>query len=152
MNLKELIEEIKDLFELENNFDFLDKINDLIVEYEHTDWKDYVEWNEEKYNKKIVYQDNNFELIIISWRIYQETKIHDHPERGCIMRVLEGSLMEDEFYINSDRLNKIHTNILHKNDINFKRGKDILHKITALKNTISMHIYCPSKYVANYYE
>jgi predicted metal-dependent enzyme (double-stranded beta helix superfamily) len=150
MNLNELILEIKKIFE--NKYDnILSQLLDLIEEYEHTDWKDYVEWNEDKYNKKTVYQDDNFEIVIISWKIYQETRVHDHPEKGCVMRVLEGSLMETE-YLNVAGIQKMSSNILHKDDINWKRGKKLLHKICALKNSISMHIYCPSKYVAKFYD
>ena len=47
------------------------------------------------YNKNILYRNDNFEIILISWDKNICTNIHRHPENGCIMNILDGCLKEE---------------------------------------------------------
>ena len=38
-----------------------------------------------------------FEIIIISWNYNQKSPIHNHPENGCLMKILKGSLTEEKY-------------------------------------------------------
>ena len=100
------------------------------------------------YEKYYLFENENFSLIIIKWNLNSFTKIHDHPDKGCIMRVLHGSLKEETYSL---KLNLISTNILTEDKIGYKKGNKILHKITALKNSLSLHVYIPGYYKAEYY-
>jgi cysteine dioxygenase len=97
------------------------------------------------------------ELYVITWSPSSESKIHDHPQVGCVMKVVQGSLQED-IYIRKDKscakFDK--TNYLVVNSVGFKEGNDVLHKITNINNdndryTISIHIYSKPEYIQNKY-
>ena len=104
--------------------------------------------NNNFYEKYYLFENKSFSLVLIKWNLNSSTKIHDHPEKGCIMRVLKGTLKEESYSL---RLNLISTNILTEDKLGYKKGKRILHKIIALEDSISLHIYIPGFYKANYY-
>jgi hypothetical protein len=95
-----------------------------------------------------LFENESFSLVFIKWNLNSFTKIHDHPDKGCIMRVLNGSLKEETFSL---RLNLISTNVLTDDKIGYKKGNKILHKITALKDSMSLHVYIPGYYKVNNY-
>lgn len=96
------------------------------------------------YNKKILYKNNNFEIILINWGNYSESPIHCHPKNGCLLTILDGELIEERY--NKDKL--IKTNILKKNDFEYIHCKIGKHKIINPnnKNVYSLHIYSPPGY------
>lgn len=50
----------------------LKKCMNLLCDYKGLDYTDYIEFNNQKYNKKIVFKNNNLELAIITWSVHQE--------------------------------------------------------------------------------
>jgi hypothetical protein len=100
------------------------------------------------YEKYYLYENANFSFVLIKWKKDSSSKIHDHPDKGCIMRILRGSLKEETYSL---KLNKISEIILNKDKIGYRQGKKILHKIIALEDTISIHVYIPGYYKANIY-
>lgn len=122
-----------DLINLTNNL-FL--INDKEINFNKYN-------NQLTYFKDVVYIDDNIEIIIIYWPPKSSTKIHNHPENGCIVRVLHGILREDIYEENTI----IKTNIT--NGIIIKKHNQF-HKITNDQDyqSISIHIYSPPNYYA----
>ena len=100
------------------------------------------------YEKYCLFENESFSLILIRWNKDSFSKIHDHPDKGCIMRVLKGSLKEETY---TPKLNLISTNLLKEDKIGYKKGNKILHKIIALQESISLHVYIPGNYKTNYY-
>ena len=43
------------------------------------------------------YSNDIFELVLICWDKNSETKIHDHPIKGCILYLIDGKLEEELF-------------------------------------------------------
>lgn len=129
----------------------------LLNEYDEDDYydylpKDYLLDNDSIYKRiKIKELSNeNFEFVIIIWNPNSETKIHDHPSKGCLLKVLNGFL-EEEIY--DSELNFLAYFKLKQNDISYIEGNQNLHKITNNTNShsISLHIYSPPNYIPNYY-
>ena len=60
-----------------------DKIKELINNYTGNDWKNYVLKNETRYNKIKVFENDKFDIYVISWNINQESKIHNHSSNCC---------------------------------------------------------------------
>jgi len=78
----------------------LDYYIPLVNEYIGTDWKKYVSFSDIKYKKNLVKRNENLEMLIICWNNNQTSGIHDHPPNGCILKILDGELEENE-YINN---------------------------------------------------
>jgi hypothetical protein len=119
------------------------------------------------YNKYFIYSSDIFDIILIKWNKNCQSKIHDHPNKGCLLKILSGKLCEEVY---DNKLNKIESNILRskldlapnrtnvlrdvlleKFDISYRIGNEILHKIIAFDDTYSLHVYIPGKYKSNYY-
>ena len=135
---------IKDLIiSLNENNDFCSM--ELFKEYitkSIINWRDYVIFNKYMYSKNIIYRNAIFEIIIISWLPGQFTRLHGHPNNGCLMKVLYGTLNEVLFIDNKTYTEqKINTN-----DATFiKNNKHIVSNISN-KCCISIHIYSPPNY------
>ena len=54
------------------------------------------------YTKYILFSSDKFDLIYIKWNKNSYTKIHDHPDRGCVLKILSGCLIE-ECYDNNEK-------------------------------------------------
>jgi hypothetical protein len=100
------------------------------------------------YNKYIIYSSDMFDIILIKWDKKCESKIHDHPNKGCLLKILSGKLCEEVY---DNKLNIIKSNILEKFDISYRIGNEILHKIIAFEDSYSLHIYIPGRYKPIYY-
>lgn len=96
-------------------------------------FSNYIIKNPINYQKKIIMKNNKFELVMISWEKFAETNFHNHPKNGCVMKILEGRLLE---YTPEE------TKLLCKNDINIKYHNHY-HSIKSLDKTYSIHYYSP---------
>lgn len=111
------------------------------------------EWNKysiENSNINCDYTRNNlFELpnnlgqiLILIWKPNCNSKIHNHPNSNCWVKLLEGKLEENIF--NKDCKKKIATNLLSKNDVTFINDSIGLHSVHNKSSTdtaISLHVY-----------
>jgi cysteine dioxygenase len=140
---------------INNNFNngiLLKNMMETLSEYDGVDWCDHINFNKEKYVKNTVYQNDLFDILIICWNLNQSSDIHDHPENGCLVKILEGSIVEECY---TESINIISTNKLTKNDISYQEGKSGLHKIInpcSRIRAISMHIYSPPNYTPIFYK
>ena len=67
----------------------------ILSDYGGRDYLKYAKFNKTTYSKiKLPQSGKHFDMYLICWNPHQETKIHDHPEGGCPMMVLEGELHE----------------------------------------------------------
>tara|TARA_B110001469_G_scaffold73793_1_gene69994 strand:+ start:4874 stop:5272 length:399 start_codon:yes stop_codon:yes gene_type:complete len=107
--------------------------------YNSTDWKQYISFDKQDYKKNLVYRDNNFEMFVVCWLPNQETKIHNHPEGGCLLKILEGNMIEELYDKNFVLQEK---NNLVMSDVRYIDDSIGIHKMKNNKeNTISLHIY-----------
>ena len=141
-NLVNLITEKYNNFE---NYNLLNFIED-IKNYNNNDWQNYKSkfpiQNNRNYYKQTIFLDNNFELILIKWDKNSQSSNHYHPENGCILKILDGKLFEERYYNN-----KIYKkSILNKNEIGYMHDNLGTHKIYALEETYSLHLYSPPNF------
>ena len=73
---------------------------------------------------------------MINWEKGAYTSYHNHPENGCVLKVLDGKLYE---------INDSKSLVLNKNDVNFKFKNDY-HRIIALEKSYSLYYYSPNFY------
>lgn len=143
-----------------NNRVTVDILRNLLKKYVGKDWEEHVNKSvnlECKYNKKLVYGSELLDLYVITWLPKSTSKIHDHPENGCIVKILEGFLEEDVYLNDGDKVKFITTNNLSlTEDLNmgFRKGNEVLHRIKNNSNnfSISLHFYCCGGYKLNVYD
>jgi len=82
-----------------------------LVDYFHSfplaeeDWKPFAFWDDYCYTRNLVDDGNgHFNLILLCWLPGQISSIHDHAGSHCIMRVLQGELVETLYESREDLL------------------------------------------------
>ena len=100
-------------------------------------------FEDNKYKRIKIYENNefNYELLFLYWDKNSETPIHNHPKNGCIIKVLQGELLECRY--KND--NTYYTNICC-NEVSYIDDSIGTHKIIATEKSISVHLYSPSKF------
>ena len=77
-------------------------LTELIRTFDLTpsDWKKYVHYDTMKYTRNLIAlgKEDQFGLMILAWGPGQQSPIHDHDGSHCIMRVLEGRVMETLYH------------------------------------------------------
>ena len=127
----------------------LKEIKKSLAEYINDDIIDYCYskaiFNLKKYNKiKLTdFSNDKFELVLICWDEKSETLIHDHPDNGCVLYLMDGEL-EEELYNKSLKL--IKKSIYKSKSISYMDNNKGYHKIKCQKKAISLHIYSPPNY------
>lgn len=130
----------------------LKSLKNILEEYEGIDWKHYVSFNDDKYTRNTVFRNDDIELIIISWNNNQISGIHDHPENGCLMKILQGELYEHNYEINENEVNLVNVRSCKEGSIGYQEGAFGLHDIVNKDNkTVSLHIYSPPNYKSKRY-
>ena len=130
-----------------NTIKLINIMNDVkLLSFDYTHWSKYINFQKKNnYNKTIIYRNDIYEIILISWNKNAITKIHNHPKNGCIMKILKGSLMEETY--DSNTLEKIGENIYEKDNISYIHDDLYHHKIiNTSPQSVSLHIYSPPKF------
>jgi hypothetical protein len=99
------------------------------------------------------YKPRNFDAYLIIWNSNKFSTIHNHAERGCIFKILTGSLIETRYQ--KDTLNELGTSLLYSGSSSYIDNNQGLHKVGSDdKNnlTISLHIYAPKNYIPEHYD
>ena len=134
------------------NDESLKSLRYIIDGYNGDDWQTHVNFNEHTYHKESVYKNDVIEIIVISWNTNQKSKIHDHPDNGCLIKILRGCLSEEVYEKNDSEFDLVKRNELTTGMIGYQEGKHGLHKILNSDNkTISIHIYSPPNFVFRCY-
>ena len=139
-----------------SNHDTLDKAAEFLQSYREDDWKKYMNKDNEEnkktgfYYRHLVYQDFNFDIYVIEWTKNSYADIHDHPDNGCLLKVLEGKLLEKNY---DKELKLIDSETIHKGDINYIQNNLRYHSIqnTFDGTSYSLHIYSPPKHKTYYF-
>lgn len=97
------------------------------------------------YNRNVLYRNNDFEIVFITWGVNSESPIHYHPEQGCILTILDGNLFEEQY--NKDGV-LFKYNYLKYGDIGYMDNSIGSHRIINPNdyNVYSLHIYSPPGY------
>ena len=142
--LKEVILKINE----ETNFD---KVGNILKEYNDDDWKFYVKTDDNRYCRNKIFDNENFEIFIISWNKNQNAPIHDHSCNGCWLKVLQGELIENIYDVDSLTLNK--SSSIKTNDTSFMKNNIGYHSITnnSAETAVTIHIYNPPNHKTKFF-
>ena len=137
-------------------------VKPIIKSYIGTDWYDYKIKNS-MFSKP--YQDSNqfqripiyfkeldnikytalYDMYLLVWNPYCHTSIHSHPEGACVMKILEGSIIEHTF-VNAECFGS--EKLFLPNDINFTNDNMGIRRFinNNFGYSYSLHIYSPALY------
>ena len=122
------------------------KCYNLIKNYNDNDWikfkSEFHENSSPNYCKHVIFRNEDFELILIKWDKGSSSSNHLHPNNGCILKVLEGSLVEERFFEKT----KYKITKLSKNNMGFMHNILGSHKIISEETTYSIHLYSPPNF------
>ena len=145
------------LIKLSNTNNVTD-IKQILTNYQSDDWNDIIKDVKvtdcccNNYHKILLLSNNNMDVYLIVWFPGAETPIHDHPNGGCVVKLLKGQLTEIVYEnIENSQAVLLKTNCLNEGDISYKTGNKILHKIKSTVHSISIHVYLPPNYKQNVY-
>ena len=95
-----------------NDIEFQDNIL-LVNQYIGADYKSYIRYPEfGEYIRTLVTINDRFDIYVITWGPRSKTPIHDHASKGCILKLLKGSLNENIYNNVDDSLKLIQTKTL----------------------------------------
>ena len=137
-------------------FNLLD-IKPILKAYQGNDWDNYI-YNNNKLNKIYLSNFNNYlkipikfnelsnynkyeyEMFLLVWYPQSYTALHSHTENGCLMKILDGNIIEQRI---SNQGTFPQKNELYKNDISYIHNVEGLHRIinNNFKYAYSLHIY-----------
>ena len=116
---------------------------DLITELKKNNFSQY-KFTPGCYNRNSLHTEDNFEILLLLWDVNSMTPLHTHPENGCVLLLLEGTLKEKIVNENMILYNKINRG--EQSYIDDELGK---HMIVATKKSMSIHIYSPPNFSNN---
>ena len=121
--------------------DFSKYIDSEVIAYSD----DKANYTLDSYNKIKLqdYSNDLFEMILICWDAGSESKIHDHPEKGCVFNLMNGCL-EEHLYDSNIEFKKITT--VYSNNTSYMENSIGYHKIKCIDKAMSLHIYSPPNY------
>lgn len=90
--------------------------------------------HENTYKRYLIGTAPYIEVFIIAWGAGAESQFHGHPEGGCWMRCLEGTLYEQT--PSAHKVKEIKHHI-----IGHQKGSNGIHKITTNNLAYSIHVY-----------
>ncbi|XP_054158464.1 cysteine dioxygenase type 1-like [Oppia nitens] len=93
--LDDLIYQLRQAF-ASNDID-VDYVQNLMLSYESNsnDWSKYAHFDDYTYTRNLVDKGNGkYNLILVCWTRAAKSRIHDHSDSHCFMKVLAGDLHE----------------------------------------------------------
>jgi cysteine dioxygenase len=133
------------------NSDGFKNCQEILKKYQDNDWMNYVTINPNCYHKKKIYDNENFEIFIITWNVNQGSKIHDHADNGCYMLLLQGELTEEIYDNNFKR--QISSSVLKEGFIGYIDNKIGFHRIMNNSSSdiaVSLHVYSPPNHIVKF--
>jgi cysteine dioxygenase len=140
MNLLQLQNRLIKLTEL-NQFVSLEIFRDEFLNSQLEDFDKYVQFKADNYYSNTLYRTNKFEIKLLCWKPLQKTPKHPHPQNGCLMKILEGKLIEEKFAGN----NSIQT-FYKKGDVGYINASESHVLRNTETDSVSLHIYSPSSF------
>ena len=126
------------------------KCNDLISLKKWLDtidvegWKEMVNYQEEKYCRNVFTNSTLFDLVVICWKPGQGSPVHDHPEKGCLVKILHGTLGDE--LTSAD--GSVKRNKYQEGDVLYINNDMGMHRVfnQSDQGAVSLHIYAPGEY------
>jgi len=133
-------------------FDVKDYIQNF--DFSKVDFDSLAQFDSNSYKRTLLYNDGNIDIYLIGWNNKQASKIHDHPDNGCVMRVLKNQVSEETYIMRDSGLEKVTYKCLTVGQTGHIKKNTILHRIMneTDEQSLSLHVYSPPNYKTRYYD
>lgn len=138
MNLLQLQQRLIE-FTKEKGFKSLESFGDEFHSMDLKEFERFVAFKEDAYLSKTLFRTEIFEIRLLCWKPFQQTPKHPHPQNGCLIKIIEGKLIEEKF-INSDKIEAVYK----KGDVSYINALEFHVLKNSDLDSISLHIYAPS--------
>lgn len=104
----------------------------------------YHSWSKDCYTRNCIFENENFELILLCWEPGQKTAIHDHGGEECWVRVIDGTFKETVYKTSkTGTLDVVKSVISKANDITYMIDFMGFHSLENMskKRSLSLHLY-----------
>lgn len=119
-------------------------LEDWYQNLELSHWQNRVAFRKNNYNRISLVSCEAYDLLLLCWEPGQGSSFHSHPQKGCLVKILEGRL-EDELKVDGqDSSFRSH----NANDVLYITDKMGMHRVFNAQetNAISLHLYAPGGY------
>ncbi len=106
------------------------------------------QFNQDKYVRIRLYDNENFEVLILCWLKGQTTRIHDHAGSLCAVKILQG-IGKETLYTpkgNGRKVKALKNTLISKGSVTVSSDSDI-HSLGVSNNSadslVTLHIYSP---------
>ena len=137
--LNELITALATVLEAADPTEKIASHQPLVEKYIGIDWRRFANPGAD-FSRALIYRSDVFEVLLLSWKKDYATPFHSHPSNGCILRVLEGGLIENRKSVDGSQTDM---NVYGPNSVSFMHDDEGTHQIIAASQTFSLHIYAP---------
>ena len=124
------------------------------VDLSSLDCGEFHTFNEERYARNTIFENEHFELVLICWRAGQASAIHDHGSSWCLYLVIDGEFEERLFELGADgEPAQTGARRWKTGEITVASGGDI-HQIAndTTRDLVTIHIYsAPLKQTSKFY-
>jgi cysteine dioxygenase len=147
--IEQLAQSISDWIEIngEDNFHLLKLIN-FLKEYNGEDWTPCSKISNSKYcrhkqNIEVKHYGKIYDIFILTWKPGCGTPVHNHPNTGCIYKVLKGKLNEELYDSSKNKKEPFKISELNQGKTSYIDDTVGFHRIINPTNStsISLHIY-----------
>jgi len=135
-----------DVVQLSSRTRIADAMRDLDISDGCLDQYKHFE-SEKKYTRNLIATDGErFTLMLLCWNGGKESPVHDHPCRGCWMRVCEGSVTETRYARKDGSLVEVGAGTFESPAVAYVHDSMGLHKVGAAmqcERACTLHLYAP---------
>lgn len=127
------------------------EVKEALNQYDGDDWTLYVNEFSNSYNRELIYSSPEYDLVIITWCKNQGCKIHNHPENGCTVKILQNNITEELYEPKTLKLCKSIT--YKKDEIMYIDDTIGYHRMYNKYDEpcVSLHVYAPGKYKPTFF-
>lgn len=120
--------------------------------YDGTDYRTHVRFTPGPYTRNKVFEEADLSLWVLCWKPGDASPIHNHPQQGCILKVLQGSLVETRYPRTPEvDLSTPTTTILRTGATSYLDDHQAVHEIQATEETVTLHLYAPGYFQPTLY-
>lgn len=147
-DLKQVVKNITSQVEERGIINVLE-LKPFFRQYSGKDWRKFFSPKKGKPGNKVLFQNDQFRLVLNYWDPYKKTRKHGHPPGGGLMKLLSGTLIETRFdpddpkqvigkyqYVDGD-IAYIHDRLAYH----------VVENPSAIP-AVSLHVYSPGIYIS----
>ena len=128
-----------------NEFDCLEGLKEWFENLEIRNWGDYAQFKDNTYNRVPLHVEPLFDLLLICWKPNQGSAFHPHPQHGCLVKILKGTLTEEFKKENGE----VEVHEYPAGETTYICDKMGTHRVqnSSVESVISLHLYAPGDYI-----